>query len=87
MQTYWNGEPCKATKVQVVVGKPLRPTWWCAHLEGKVHPAIKIECDGSEPFYIDDQPQSWTKITVGLGSPSYGHRSVPVAREIESETL
>ncbi len=81
MKTYWNGTECKATKVQVIVGPSLRPTWWCADLEGKEYPAIRIE-QGGDLFYIADDERSWDKITKGKGSFMFGHKSLPVEREL-----
>ncbi|AHZ84662.1 hypothetical protein Bb109J_c1972 [Bdellovibrio bacteriovorus] len=86
-RTFWNGEPCKATKVKVVVGEAPRPTWWCAHLAGQEIDAIRIDYPigkkkQGEPFYILDTPEAWEKITVHLGSPVYGHKSVPVKNEV-----
>ncbi|WP_374029800.1 hypothetical protein [Bdellovibrio bacteriovorus] len=92
MKTFWNGEPCKATKVKVVVGKSPRPTWWCAHLEGKIMDAIRIEYPvdnktsepgiDCQPFYLCDDAESWKKITVGMGSPYCSHKSLPVKEEV-----
>lgn len=81
MKTYWNGLHCQADKVTVVVGKSLRPTWWCADLEGKERQAIKITQDGTS-FYIDDDVDGWLKITEGKGSFMYAHKSLPVEKEI-----
>jgi hypothetical protein len=81
VRTYWNGEPCRAERVTVIVGKPLRSTWWCAPLEGKEHPAIKIT-QGDESFYIADDERGWQKITEGKGSFMYSHSSLPVEREV-----
>ena len=82
---YWNGEPANARFVKVIVGKALRPTWWCAGLEGQEHCAIEVELNG-EKFYLNDDHQSFQKITAGKGCPSYGHKSLPVERVIEETT-
>lgn len=84
MKTYWNGLPCKAERMQVIVGKPHKPTWWCAPLEGKEHSAIKISVSG-ESFYINDDEEAWLKITQGKGMWDYAHKSLPVEREIDSK--
>lgn len=84
MITYWNGKPCKTERVRVVVGKSLRPTWWCAALEGKEQSALKITQDGGT-FYLNDDEEAWVKITEGKGSFMYGHKSLPVERELDSE--
>jgi hypothetical protein len=81
VKTYWNGEPCKADKVKVIVGECKVPTWWCADLAGKTHDAIRITYHG-ETFYLNDDESSWEKITVGRGSPYWPHKSLPVEKEI-----
>lgn len=79
--TYWNGQPCKATKVRVVVGKAEKPTYWYAKLEGTVRNAVKIQYENTH-FYIDNENgDGWIKVTRGLGSPQYGHGSLSVDRE------
>lgn len=78
---YWNDEECVATKVKVIVGKSRRPTWWCADLHGKELFAIRIE-QGYQTFYLNDDEDSWAKITVGFGSPTWPHKSLPVEREL-----
>lgn len=81
MKTFWNGLECKATKVKIIVGKSPRDTWWCASMAGQEHDAIRIDFQNEEPFYLNDDLDSWIKITEGLGSPSYGHKSLPCERE------
>lgn len=74
--TFWNGEPCAAKRVRVVVGKA-RSTWWCANLEGTVREAVRVEYGGSA-FYLDNENGSgWYKVTIGRGSPQVGHSSLP----------
>jgi hypothetical protein len=75
--TFWNGEPCEARIVKVIVGKPLRPSWWCADLEGKQRTAIQIAQQG-QTFFIDHEDGTgWRKITEGRGMPNYPHSSLP----------
>ena len=77
MKTYWNGEECEARQVDVIVGKSLVSTWWCAGLEDTVRPAVEVKY-GGETFYLDDVDGSgWYKVTEGHGSPRWGHRSLP----------
>lgn len=76
-QTYWNGEPCQARAVEVIVGAAPIETWWCNRLVGKRHRAIEITQHG-ETFYINDDQAGRTKITNGLGSPQWAHRGLPV---------
>lgn len=80
-KTYWNGEPCDVRRVRVIVGESLRPTWWCAELEGQER--VVLEVQYGEPFYIEDDEQSWAKLTLGRGMWTSGHKSVPVAKVLE----
>lgn len=83
-QAYWNGEPCEARRVRVVVGKSQLPTWWCAKLEGTERAAVEVTYYG-EKFYLDNENGSgWLKVTKGRGSPHLGHSSLPVDRVVES---
>lgn len=78
-QTYWNGEPCEARKVVVIVGASPRSTWWCAGLEGQERKAVEVSYAGQPPFYLDNEDGSgWFKVTKGRGSPAVGHASLPV---------
>lgn len=83
-QTYWNGEPCEARLVEVIVGKPPRPTWWCADLEGQTRKAVEVDYHGQK-FYLDnDDGSGWHKVTVGRGSPNFFHASIPITRVLPS---
>jgi hypothetical protein len=83
MGTYWNGESCSAERVTITVGDAPAPTWWCADLAGTQRPAVRVHY-GSEVFYLDDADGSgWRKVTEGHGSPSWPHRSLPVAHQRE----
>jgi len=80
-KTFWNGEPCKAKIVRVIVGKPQKPTWWCAPYEGQEREAVRIDY-GNQTFYIDNEGnKGWNKVKSG-GSPWVGHKSLPVEREL-----
>lgn len=83
IQTYWNGEPCPAKKVRVVVGPSPKTTWWCAELVGTERNAVRVDYGGQPPFYIDDEEgDGWAKVTRGRGGPECGHKGLPVEREI-----
>ena len=78
MKTYWNGERCEAKIVRVIVGKSERPTWWCAELENKEREAVEVFY-GGQKFYLDNEDGSGSaKITLGKGSPQWGHKSLPI---------
>lgn len=88
VKTFWNGQETPAEKVRVVVGKA-QPGWWTTGLEGRERNAVKVTY-GREVFYLDNEAHgpgtragaAWDKVTLGLGSPKYGHRSLPVEREV-----
>jgi hypothetical protein len=76
-QTFWNYEPTPARKVRVIVGKSVRPTWWCAEFEGQERAAVEVNYHG-EKFYLDNEDGSgWGKVTGGRGGPEWGHSSLP----------
>lgn len=82
MPTYWNGDACEAKCVRVVVGLAPAPTWWCAGMRGTERNAVRVK-QGDDIFYLDNEDGSgWAKVTLGYGSPQWGHRSLPVEREI-----
>ena len=77
-QTYWNGEPARARKVTVIVGEPMRPTWWCAHLVDTERSAVEVRYGTQPRFFLDNEDGSgWHKVTIGRGSPRWGSRSLP----------
>ena len=87
----WNYEPVDARVCRVRVGRSVRPTWWCAGLEGSEREAVEVSY-GGEKFYLDNGPNPDTgqidesgigKVTGGRGGPDYGHRSLPVSEVIE----
>ena len=75
-ETYWNGEKCRARKVRVIVGTPRLATFWYADLVGTERSAVEVSY-GKEVFLIDDEDGSgWRKVTSGMGSPRFGHKSL-----------
>lgn len=92
--TYWNGERCQARLVIGIVDKAPRKTWWCAGLEGQQREVVEVSY-GGQKIYLDnealeseDDPRlavagsGWRKVTLGRGSPQWGHRSVPIKRVV-----
>ena len=76
--TFWNGEPCVAKVVTVIVGKSPRDTWWCAQLEGQQRQAVEVDYHGQK-FYLDNEDgQGWRKVTEGRGSSLIMYASLPV---------
>lgn len=54
-QPRWNGEPCEARQVRVVVADNERfPAYWARHLVGQERAAVEVIYNGST-FYIDDE--------------------------------
>lgn len=78
--TYWNGEPAQCRVVRVIVGPCLKPTFWHNGLEGTEREAVEV-IYGGDRFYLDNEDGSgWEKVTVGRGSPVWGHSSLPVGK-------
>lgn len=88
MKTYWNYEPTPCRRVVVRVGKALRPTWWCAGMEGQECEAVEVTYFDSPMFLDDTAGRGWLKVTEGRGGPEYSHRSLPddcvVLREVQA---
>jgi hypothetical protein len=84
--TYWNGERTPARRVRVIVGPSPRPTWWCAGLAGTEREAVEVRYGEQPPFYLDNENGSgWAKVTIGRGSPEWGHSGLPVERVLNEE--
>ena len=78
LHPHWNGQRCQARVGTVVVGASLRPTWWCAGLEGQRHPCVRVDYLG-DVFYLDDTDgRGRRKVWEQDGSPWVSHRSLPV---------
>jgi hypothetical protein len=58
MNTYWNGEPCEARKVRVVVARvaDAPPMSWYLGLEGTERNAVEVHYGGYR-FYLDDDDE------------------------------
>jgi hypothetical protein len=54
-KTYWNGEPCEARRVTVIVADDERfPAYWARDLVGQRRRAVEVVYAGST-FYLDDE--------------------------------
>jgi hypothetical protein len=86
--TYWNGERCKALRVTVVVADdPDIPAYWARPLVGQRRKAVAVTYNG-DTFYLDDEDgQAWAKVTIGRGSPVYGHRELSVSAILPAEAV
>lgn len=80
-RTEWNGQPCRAERVTVVVAdNPNAPAYWARDLVGTSRKAVRVDYDG-QTFYIDDEGGAgWAKVTAG-GSPRHPHRNLTVEPE------
>jgi hypothetical protein len=53
--TFWNGEPCEARQVRVVVAdRPKTPRYWARPFVGQERAAVEVTYGGST-FYLDDE--------------------------------
>jgi hypothetical protein len=83
--TYWNGEPCEARQVTVVVADSgAFPFYWAREYVGQRRDAVEVVYADST-FYLDDDEHDdrpkgdgWWKVTEGHGSPRCGHRSLQI---------
>lgn len=57
-QTYWNGEPCEARKVSVMVADSEAPRYWARSIVGTRRDAVEVKY-GGDIFYLDDA--EWTR--------------------------
>jgi hypothetical protein len=80
--TFWNGEPCDARQVVVVVADaPDFPGYWAREHVGQERSAVEVNY-GGRTFYLDnDDPpgHGWAKVTLGKGSPRFAHRQLEVS--------
>lgn len=77
-QTYWNGEPCAAERVMVVVDDDQRfPEYWARRFVGTQRRAVKITYSGNT-FYIDDEGYEQTQGEIDL-LRSHGFKAEKVA--------
>lgn len=54
-QPHWNGEPCEARQVRVIVADdPGMPHYWARHLVGTERSAVEVTYYG-RVFYLDDE--------------------------------
>lgn len=54
-QTYWNGEPCEARRVRVVVADDTRfKAYWARQFVGHERDAVEVTYHGAT-FYLDDE--------------------------------
>jgi hypothetical protein len=83
VKTRWNGEPCEAKRVRVIVADaPDCPNYWAREFVGQERNAVEVRYFDT-PFYLDDENGSgWAKVTLGGGGPEWGHKGLEVAEVI-----
>lgn len=84
---YWNGEPCEIEVIRIkMIDSPDVPLlFWGKPFYGEPRQAIRVFY-GKEPFVIDNEDgMGYRKVTKGMGSPSYGHRSIFAFEEMYPE--
>lgn len=79
--TFWNGEPCQARKVTViVVDHPEADGYWARQLVGQRREAVEV-IYGGETFYLDDgefdpDPDSdYVRVIREFGHEPHGHHA------------
>lgn len=76
----WNGEPCLAQRVVVQVpewDKDDAPAAWWRAAGSTSRLAVVVFYAGTRFVLDDEDGAGWRKLTVGRGSPRFGHRSLP----------
>lgn len=83
-QPQWNGQPCGALKVKVIVADaPEVPMYWARGFIGQERAAVQVTYEG-KTFYLDNEDGSgWNKVMNG-GSPRFLHRDLRIERITES---
>ena len=74
-----------ARRVRAVIADADFPAYWARDLIGTERYAVEVSY-GDAVFYLDDQAHgegttdgaAWRKVTLGSGSPHYGHRELAV---------
>lgn len=81
-ETFWNGEPCEARQVTLLVAESSFPLFWGREFVGQRRNATEVTYAG-EVFYLDDEALAdegdevgWRKVTLGRGSPHFSHRNL-----------
>lgn len=96
---FWNGEPAKFSVVHIVIGpepehqrmaaeKALLPDrkrfLWFVPLIGQICQAVHLTQGGQDFYMFNGDGTALEKVTHGLGSPRFGHRSVYPEKVIDS---
>jgi hypothetical protein len=86
--TFWNGEPCEARRVTVVVADDDRfPNYWARDLVGTRRDAVEVTYHG-HTFYLDnDDGEGWRKVTEGQGSWRWPHGSLAISEVVDGDGI
>jgi len=78
VKTYWNGEKAECKKCSLIVADSTKqfPQHWAKHLIGKRVDAVEVIYGGHKWYLYNDDGTGWIKVTLGKGSPMYGHAEV-----------
>lgn len=83
--TFWNGEPCEADLVRVIVGDSeffRNRVYWAREFVGQERNAVRVRYR-YRTFYLDNEDgRGWWNVTTGRGSLKAGTRSLEVEREL-----
>lgn len=78
MKALWQNEQCdvKVLKIKILPSPEDPVCYWGKVFYYQERQALLVT-QGSQQFLIDNEDGTgYLKVTVGLGSPSYGHRSI-----------
>lgn len=76
MQGFWNGEPATFRGVTYELVEAPQPLWWQNCHVGQRRQGLEMT-QGSETWIIDNEyGDGYYKVTIGMGSPRCGHKSV-----------
>lgn len=70
-QPRWNGEPCEARRVRVIVADaPEFPQYWARRFVGQERAAVEV-LYGGQTFYIDDEGYEHSDEEMAALAPLY----------------
>lgn len=87
LSAYWNGIKCEmeVIRIRLIESNDVPLLYWGKPFYGQDRQAIRVFAQGGS-FVIDNEDgMGYNKLTVGMGSPRYGHRSIFAYEEIGTE--
>jgi hypothetical protein len=77
--TFWNGEPCQATRgVGTVADAPEFPLYWARSMVGERVPVVQVTYGEQRFTLYDEGSAAWRALTIGRGSPRWLKSSLTV---------